>query len=367
MPMHLSLTLALALTFLALILTISLTFLLLFLLFRKPATKKDHTKELELEQSSNPKEEEEKVRRYKWTEIESLTGNFTAPVVGQGGFSTVYLATLHGFSEPVALKVHRCSGGERLLRAFRHELDLLCKIQHPNIVSIYGFSDDHEEEGALVLEYLPNGNLHQKLHGSQGGESLTWKNRMKILYELAGAIEYLHVSMDPPIVHSDITSSNVLLDCQLSARLCDFGSARAGFSASVSRSGGATTVVASPGYVDPYYLRTGIVSKNSDVYSFGVLIFEVITGLPAVGLDGRNLTSNILPCGERGLGDLVDCRLNGAYVIDEVVEMMELAVRCVGPQPSLRPSIVEIREIIRERVRSSTSAVDGKVESKGLN
>jgi serine/threonine protein kinase len=208
-----------------------------------------------------------------------------------------------------------------------------------------------EEEGALVLEYLPNGSLHQKLHGNQGenDNGLTWQNRMRILFELANAIEHLH-SMDPPVIHNDITSTNVLLDCQLSTRLCDFGSVSAGFSAAISRSGNASVAVGSPGYADPYYLRTGLLSKKTDVYSFGVLILEVITGLPAVRSDGQNLTAEISLCIEEGLQDLLDPKLNREYDINEAVQMAALAVRCTGLQPGLRPSMTEIITIMREKV-----------------
>jgi serine/threonine protein kinase len=201
---------------------------------------------------------------------------------------------------------------------------------------------------------LPNGSLHQKLHGNRGENNkvLTWQNRMQILFELADAMEHLH-SMDPPVVHNDITSTNVLLDCQLSSRLCDFGSASAGFSAAISRSGGASVVVGSPGYVDPYYLRTGLFSKKTDVYSFGVLILEVITGLPAVGSDGQNLMVQILPNIEGGLQDLLDPKLKSEYDIDEAIQMSALAVRCTRPQPGLRPSMAEIRTIMREKVQSA--------------
>jgi serine/threonine protein kinase len=52
--------------------------------------------------------------------------------------------------------------------------------------------------------------------------------------------------------------------------------------------------VATPGYADPFFLRTGIVSKKSDVYSFGVLLLMAVMGLPAAG-DGQNLTAQVLP------------------------------------------------------------------------
>jgi hypothetical protein len=82
-----------------------------------------------------------------WREVEALTGGFDeAAVVGRGGSSTVYLASscrVAVVSPPVAVKVHRWCGGERWLRAFRQELDLLRRLRHPHIVSLLAYSDDH--------------------------------------------------------------------------------------------------------------------------------------------------------------------------------------------------------------------------------
>ncbi|TVU33700.1 hypothetical protein EJB05_25533, partial [Eragrostis curvula] len=92
-------------------------------------------------------------RRLTWKEVEALTGCFDeAAVVGRGGSSVVYLARLrHG--APVAVKVHRwSSGGERRLRAFRQELDLLRRIRHPHIVALLAYSDDHEKDFACGEE-----------------------------------------------------------------------------------------------------------------------------------------------------------------------------------------------------------------------
>lgn len=305
------------------------------------------------------------VQRYGWNEVESLTGNFTAAVIGEGGFSTVYLARLPGGA---AVKVHRSC--ERLHRAFLQELDVLRRLRHPRIVRLLGFCDDREE-GALVLEYVSNGSLHEKLHGggAAGGATLGWARRMRIAYEVAGAIEYLHEGCDElPIVHGDITAANVLLDGELDPKLCDFGSARAGFSSAVRS---AEPMVGSPGYADPHYLRTGMVSKSTDVYSFGVLLLELITGLPAVGSEeGRVLTAEMGPRLRdegSGVGEVVDPRLGGEYDTGEAAAMAAIAARCVGEQPSLRPSMAEIRRIMGERVSSSLSAVDagsdGKAES----
>ncbi|XP_008801797.2 salt tolerance receptor-like cytoplasmic kinase 1 [Phoenix dactylifera] len=303
----------------------------------------------------------EAVRRYGWPEVESLTGNFTAEVIGEGGFSTVYLACLPGAASSLAaVKVLR--SGERLHRAFLQELDVLRRLSHPRIVRLLGFCDDREE-GVLVLEYVPSGSLHEKLHG---GGALAWARRMRIAYEVAGAVEYLHEgSGELPIVHGDITASNVLLDSRLDPKLCDFGSARAGFSSAVRSAG---PMVGSPGYADPHYLRTGMVSKSTDVYSFGVLLLVLITGLPAVGSEeGRVLTVEMGPRLREAEGkawEVVDPRLCGEYDAAEAAAMAAVAARCIGVQPSLRPSMAGIRQIMREKVSSSLSAVDGGSDGK---
>ncbi|PUZ64634.1 hypothetical protein GQ55_3G157900 [Panicum hallii var. hallii] len=295
-------------------------------------------------------------RRLTWREVEALTGGFDeAAVVGRGGSSTVYLARLrHG--APVAVKVHRWCGGERRLRAFRQELGLLRRIHHPHIVALLAYSDDHEEGGALVLEYLAGGTLADRLHGGATAP-LPWAHRMRILHDVACALEHLH-DASTGVVHGDVSASNVLLDGNgLSARLCDLGSSCEGFSAAVAPSRAA---VGSPGYADPFFLRTGIVSKKSDVYSFGVLLLEAITGMPAAGSGStKNLTARVLPrVKPEGVDGLVDSSLGEDYDVEEAGDVARIAVECVGAQPGLRPTMEQVRAAIAEKAARSISKAD---------
>jgi serine/threonine protein kinase len=296
-------------------------------------------------------------RGLSWAQVEAMTGGFTSAVVGEGGFSTVYLARLSGAL--AAVKVHRSS--ERLHRVFRQELDALHRVRHPHIVRLLAFCDQQggsspllasafsrsttsgvrgrlvrlvvlmmegsgffrfAEEGVLVLEFAPNGNLHERLHG--GGKAvgtMPWARRVSVALQVARALEYLHDRCEPQVVHGDVKASNVLLDASMSAKLCDFGSARMGFSAAVRPRSSAHTMLGSPGYVDPHYIRSGVVTKKSDVYSFGVLLLELLTGMEAFcAEEGRLLTAVLAPrlraggdppsCDARGM---VDERLGTAY------------------------------------------------------
>jgi hypothetical protein len=96
-----------------------------------------------------------RVRRLEWAEVESVTGGFSSRVIGQGGFSTVYLASLSS-SRLGAVKVQRSS--ERLLRVFRQELDVLVSVRHPHIVRLLGYCD---ERGTYNLTHVqsPSGHM----------------------------------------------------------------------------------------------------------------------------------------------------------------------------------------------------------------
>ncbi|CAL9125463.1 unnamed protein product [Musa acuminata var. zebrina] len=366
--MGLALILGLAAAIAALILCGSLAFIAYLKFFRAGVLSSSPTSDVELgadegqaadvsKLAISPQKDAD-VRRHRWQEVEALLGDrAAAAVIGEGGFSTVYLARLPD-STLAALKVYAGGGGDLPRRAFRQELDVLLRLRHPRIVRLLAYSDDREEdddeEGVLMLEYVPNGTLHEKLHG--GGSTLPWAARTRVAYEVAGAVEYLHDGggSSLPIVHGDLTTANVLLHVDLGPKLCDFGSARVGFSAAVRP---AAPVVGSPGYADPHYLRTGIASKKTDVYSFGVLLLELLTGRPAVGSEGGMTLAAAMAPRLRGAGsgvaEVVDPRLGGEYDEAEAAAMAAIAASCVGEQPTSRPSMTEIRSIMREEVGSS--------------
>ncbi|XP_047044707.1 salt tolerance receptor-like cytoplasmic kinase 1 [Lolium rigidum] len=294
-------------------------------------------------------------RQLSWPQVERMTGGFTSAVVGEGGFSTVYLARLSG--SLAAVKVHRSS--ERLHRVFRQELDTLLRVRHPHIVRLLGFCDQ-QDEGVLVLEFAANGNLHEKLHGGgKSGGALPWARRVTAALQVAQALEYLHDQCEPQVVHGDVKAANVLLDGAMSAKLCDFGSARMGFSAAVRPRASAHTMLGSPGYVDPHYIRSGVVTKKTDVYSFGVLLLELLTGVEAFcPVEGRLLTAVLAPrlkapCDARML---VDERLGSAYDAAEASAVAALAASCVGHNPSLRPSMADVVRTLEQSARGSILA-----------
>ncbi|KAI3439752.1 Protein kinase domain-containing protein [Psidium guajava] len=311
-----------------------------------------------------------RARKYRWEEVRGITAEFSR-AIGSGGFSTVYLATLDGSSETglAAVKV-QCGGGERLSLAFKQELEILLRVRHENIVKLLGYCDDRDE-GALVFEYVPSGNLQEKLHGNhlQSGTALPWRHRVSIAFQLAQAIEYLHEKCALQIVHGDVKSSNVLLDEDLNCKLCDLGSAKMGFSSLVLPPSSSSSprakqiMMGSPGYTDPHYLRTGIPSKKNDIYSYGVVVLELVTGIEAFceerGLMLTSIASSLLreddELGGARAAEMVDPQLSGKFEIEEVKAMVGVARLCMQQAHTLRPSATHILELFRERIPSAAS------------
>lgn len=200
-------------------------------------------------------------------------------------------------------------------------------------------------EQLLLLEYVPNKSLFDRMHTRQGQYSgiLSWPDRLSIALDIAYALDYLHSVADPPVIHRDIKSSNVLLVSDSRAKLADFGLCKLGNDAQNAHT--PIAVKGSLGYVDTCYLNTGIVSPKSDVYSFGVLLLELITGLKS--LQGSSTLAEWT--GECRKSDdvevmmkMLDPKLEGDVDVEQLRVMIDVANLALLENTNARPDMTHI-------------------------
>ncbi|ERN15233.1 hypothetical protein AMTR_s00056p00198260, partial [Amborella trichopoda] len=147
--------------------------------------------------------------------------------------------------------------------------------------------------------------------------SLNWEQRLRVALSVAQGLEYLHCGCEPPIIHRDIKTVNILLNEKLEAKVADFGLSRLGPTEDDTHIW--TIAVGTPGYVDPEYNITNKLTDKSDVYSFGIVLLELISGQPAIILEEERLHIVHWVTPKIKTGDIVsvvDPRLQGEYDIN---------------------------------------------------
>ncbi len=212
-------------------------------------------------------------------------------VLGEGGMGTVYEAEQQEPRRAVALKVIR--GGllsPRLLRRFRHESQVLGRLQHPGIAPIYEAGTVKDESGRLVpffaMEFVRGATLSEYLR--QRNPDL--RQRLEMLAKVADAVHHAHLS---GVIHRDLKPANILVDDSGQPKILDFGVARA-IDSDVQQTTMQTDVGQLIGTV-PYMSPEQVggdpdeLDARSDVYALGVVAFEVLAGRLPYDLNRRLL------------------------------------------------------------------------------
>ncbi|KAK5793051.1 Wall-associated receptor kinase-like 14 [Gossypium arboreum] len=290
---------------------------------------------------------------YAYREIEKATNGFSDKQrLGIGAYGAVYSGKLQNV-DWVAIKRFRFRDPASIDQVM-NEIKLLSSVSHPNLVRLLGCCIE-EGEPILVYEFMPNGTLLQHLQRDRG-EGLPWTVRLTIAAETAKAIAYLH-SVNPPIFHRDIKSSNILLDYNYRSKVADFGLSRLGMTESSHIS---TAPQGTPGYLDPQYHQYFHLSDKSDVYSFGVVLVEIITALKVVDFARQHSEVNLAALASDRIGrgcidEIIDPFLDphkDAWTMSSIHNVAELAFRCLAFHGDMRPSMSEVAEEL-EHIRLS--------------
>lgn len=226
---------------------------------------------------------------------------------------------------------------------FKTEIELLSRVHHKNLVGLVGFCFEQGEQ-MLVYEFMPNGTLKESLSG-KSGIHLDWKRRLRIALGSARGLAYLHDLADPPIIHRDVKSTNILLDENLTAKVADFGLSKL---VSDSTKGHVSTQVKGTlGYLDPEYYMTQQLTEKSDVYSFGVVMLELVTAKQPIE-KGKYIVREVRLAMNKnneedyGLRELMDPTIRDVSNLTGFGRFVELTMQCVEESAADRPTMSEV-------------------------
>ncbi|XP_027942615.1 probable LRR receptor-like serine/threonine-protein kinase At3g47570 [Vigna unguiculata] len=219
-------------------------------------------------------------------DIRIATNNFAAEnLIGKGGFGSVYKGVFSfstGETVTLAVKVLDLQQS-KASKSFNAECEALKNVRHRNLVKVITSCSSLDYKGeefkAIVMQFMPNGNLDFKIHpgDEESGSLLTLMQRLNIAIDVASALEYLHHDCDPPIAHCDLKPANVLLDENMTAHVVDFGLARFLCQNTSEKQSSTLGLKGSIGYIAPEYGFGSKASTEGDVYSFGILLLEMFT------------------------------------------------------------------------------------------
>ncbi|KAK2980322.1 hypothetical protein RJ640_023737 [Escallonia rubra] len=306
-------------------------------------------------------------KRISYYEILQATNNFSEDnLIGRGSIGLVYKGIFYN-GMVAAVKVFNLQL-QAAFKSFEAECEAMRNIRHRNLVKVIS-SCSNPDFRALVLEYMPNGNLENWLYTQDC--FLDIDQRIGIMIDVAAALEYLHDGCSSPVVHCDLKPSNILLDEDMVARVSDFGIAKL---LTEDRPMTQTKTLGTIGYMAPgtlclmiflqqlvrymlssKYGTAGIVTPMGDVYSYGILLMETFTRKkPTDDLFVGELTMKkwVSDSFSQAVLSIVDANLL-AREEEEFSEnescmsmIMEIALNCTEDSPDER---INMRDVVDTR------------------
>ena len=281
----------------------------------------------------------------------------TDRVLGHGSYATVLELEYMGL-KCAGKKIHEVlleqGGASYSVRRFEEECRLLSQVRHPNVVQFLGV---HFQQGVpapiLVMEFLPT-NLTSCIE--QYG-ILPKEISYSILHDVALGLCYLH-SQTPPIIHRDLSSNNVLLTPNMTAKISDLGVARI-LNLTPLQVSRMTQTPGTPAYMPPEVMTANPKYDTSvDEFSYGVLMIHIFSGRwpePQVG-PIRTEPGRLIPVSEAERREVF------LQAIGNDHPLMDLILKCIDNHPQTRAHASEIMERLADMVLQFPASFANRLE-----
>jgi serine/threonine-protein kinase len=191
-------------------------------------------------------------------------------IAGSGGMGTVYKIehVITRRIEAMKLLPPGASDDPEQVARFEREIQVQARLHHPNIVAVYN-AVRNGDLIALVMEYVEGESLQRMLEAGP----LPVETAVDFACEVLSALAYAHQA---GVIHRDVAPANIIITGDLTAKLTDFGLARAAMDVRLSASG---VPVGSPWYMSPEQVRgVGALDARTDLYAMGAVLHEMLTG-----------------------------------------------------------------------------------------
>ena len=273
-----------------------------------------------------------------------LTGvRVTDRKLGHGSYATVLELEYMGL-KCAGKKIHKLlleqGDASYTVHRFEEECRLLSQVRHPNIVQFLGiYFQQGVRAPILIMEFLPT-NLTSCIE--QYG-ILPKEINYSILQDVAQGLCYLHSQM-PSIIHRDLSSNNVLLTPNMTAKISDLGVARI-LNLTPLQVSRMTGTPGTPAYMPPEVMVANPKYDTSvDKFSYGILMIHIFSGQwpePQVG-PSRIEGGKLIPVTEAERREVF------FKMIEKIHPLMDLIHRCINNDPQLRPHANEIVRQVSE-------------------
>ncbi|XP_031479898.1 putative kinase-like protein TMKL1 [Nymphaea colorata] len=298
--------------------------------------------------------------------------NANGVVIGKTGYGTLYKATVAGDGGTLILRLLQENTVRKPHSTFFSAIRLLGNLHHENLVPIKGCYQGERGEKLLVYGYVEGKNLAEMLHCSSMQNQLRWARRYEIALGIAHGLAFLHSDFGENIInvfHGNLKSKNVMIDEFYVPKLMDYGMSELMNPSSLTIM---LSTAAEDGYCAPEAskLKKIINGRKYDVYSFGILLLEMMMGRPA----GRCVSDRDEFVDLPTMVKRAVLEEKSMYIFDELVlgmeeesvllELLQLAMGCCAPLPSVRPDMNEVIRKLEDLRPTSISSMYTSVDCR---
>jgi serine/threonine-protein kinase len=200
-----------------------------------------------------------------------LIDNFKiVSILGEGGMGKVYKAFDIKLERYVAIKVLNAQSlsQPQFVERFKREAKNQAKLNHPNIVPVFGFTEEGDVLG-IVMEYV-EGETLEKIISRKGKLELT--ESLNIIKQILAGVGFAH---SKGFIHRDLKPSNIIINKEGVAKIMDFGISKAIYEKGITKTG---TKIGTLLYMSPEQIRAEEPTRQSDIYSIGITLYEMLSG-----------------------------------------------------------------------------------------